>query len=96
LFCYKCGKEINTNDRIGRQQQCPECGAFLHCCLNCEFYYPNAYHQCRESEAEFVSDKKSGNFCSYFKPSSKKNIVDDKRAEEARKKLDELFKNKKN
>jgi len=96
LFCYKCGKEIKISGRIGRQQQCPNCGVYLHCCLNCVFYSPNAYHQCRESEAEFVSDKKSANFCSYFRPSSKKVDMDNRRAEEARKKLEELFKKKDN
>ncbi len=64
--CAHCQKEIPENDRIGRQAQCPFCGQDLHVCLNCAFYEPGAYNDCRESQAERVLDKSRSNFCDYF------------------------------
>jgi len=92
MFCHSCGHEIDVKDKIFRQQQCPKCNQYLHCCLNCHFYDKLVYHQCRESEAEYVNDKKMANFCGYFKPASQSRFKGDDKAEEARKKLDDLFK----
>jgi rRNA maturation endonuclease Nob1 len=36
-ICHKCKKEIADIFFVGRQAQCPSCGADLHCCLNCFF-----------------------------------------------------------
>ena len=36
--------------------------------MNCQFYDRGAYHECTESQAEWVRDKEEGNFCSYFRP----------------------------
>jgi len=88
MYCYKCGNKIDTANKIMRQQQCPFCGASLHCCLNCKFYDEKSYHQCRETEAEFVSDKKSANFCDYFLPGTVRISVNTDKAEQARKKLE--------
>ena len=93
LECYHCGNKIEVKNKIGRQAMCPKCDRYLHCCLNCRFYDPAAYHQCRETQAEWVSDKQGANFCDYFEPSERKS-VSDSMAEEARKKLDQLFKKK--
>jgi hypothetical protein len=70
LQCFYCSTDISTEVRITRQQTCPSCGHPLHCCRNCRFFDESAYHQCRESEAEWVSDKQSANFCDYFEPGS--------------------------
>ncbi|MBI5286762.1 MAG: hypothetical protein HY878_04125 [Deltaproteobacteria bacterium] len=35
-------------------------------CLNCKFYGEGAYHQCRETNAEWVKEKDKANFCEYF------------------------------
>ena len=95
MTCYRCGSEIPVRDRIGRQETCSRCGVYLHCCLNCRFYDPNAHHQCRETEIEWVSDKESANFCDYFEPGDSQKSQRTDRAEEARKKLDQLFRDKK-
>ncbi len=91
MYCYNCGQEITLTEKISRQQTCPECGVYLHCCLNCRFFGEVAYHKCRESEAEWVSDKRSANFCDYFQPGEKKINSDRGRVDEARRRLDELF-----
>jgi len=89
--CHKCGKQAQSDHKIGRQDTCSNCGEYLHCCLNCKFYDENAYHQCREPQAEWVQEKSSANFCDYFEPSSgskQKNV----RSSNARDKLNQLFK----
>jgi len=94
MRCYHCRLEIAVQEKVGRQETCSRCGVNLHCCFNCRFYDPNVYHQCRETEAEWVSDKASANFCDYFEPGVSKESKKTDRAAEARKKLDHLFKKK--
>jgi hypothetical protein len=65
-ICHKCKKEIADDFFVGRQAQCPLCGADLHCCLNCSFYERGAYNDCHESQAERVLDKARSNFCDFF------------------------------
>jgi len=65
--CHHCKKEIPADLFVGRQVQCPCCGADLHSCLNCAFYERNAYNDCRERQAERVLDKNRSNFCDYFR-----------------------------
>ncbi len=93
MICYHCGSEIKIEERIFRQQECPECGVYLHCCLNCIYYDKLAYHQCREDQADYVQDKKMANFCGYFKPSKKKRENQKTRSDEAKRKLEALFGN---
>ncbi len=92
MNCHACGASLQPSGKIGRQQTCPKCGAILHCCLNCRFYAESACHQCREEQAEFVSDKSSANFCDYFEAGAAKTMKTDSQKENARKKLDDLFK----
>lgn len=91
MKCYKCGQIIETNRKIYRQDMCEHCDSYLHCCRNCRFYDINAYHQCREPQAEWVQDKEIGNYCEYFEPADVAPEVSSK-ADEARRKLEELFK----
>ncbi|HHS14121.1 MAG TPA: hypothetical protein ENN03_10205 [bacterium] len=90
IVCHHCGKNIGLDHKPARQETCPFCDQPLHCCLNCIFYNEKAFHQCRETEAEYVSDKASPNFCDYFRPSDQTKETES-RADEARRKLDELF-----
>lgn len=66
-ICHQCRKEIVDDILVGRQAQCPFCGADLHCCLNCSFYDAGIYNDCRESQAERVLDKIRSNFCDFFR-----------------------------
>jgi serine/threonine-protein kinase RIO1 len=65
-ICHHCKNEILLESFIGRQEQCPFCGADLHCCLNCTFYDLGAYNNCREPQAERVLIKDRSNFCDFF------------------------------
>jgi len=90
MKCHSCSFEIVLQHKIGRQEYCPKCKAALHCCMNCRFCSPGAYHDCRETEAEWVSDKSGPNFCDYFSPTEKEPLTRNKSAE-ARDKLNRLF-----
>jgi hypothetical protein len=92
VTCHACGFTLKTDSKIGRETLCPSCGVPLHACLNCRFFDKFAHHQCRENQAEFVSDKKFGNFCEYFTPASPGSKTSTDKVEEARKKLEALFK----
>ena len=92
-ICDKCKNEIAPDFFVGRQAQCPSCGADLHCCLNFIFYEIGAYNDCRESQAERVLDKSRSNFCDFF--SFKQKAETTGAADSSTKdKLDALFKNK--
>ena len=92
MNCVFCSHEIVVEDRVFRTESCPHCHRDLHCCLQCRFYDPSAHHECRESSAEFVSDKERANFCDYFVFDLQMKTNIQKEAEEARAKLDALFK----
>jgi len=64
--CYKCKKELDRDSTVGRRDTCPFCESDLHVCLNCRFYDPGSYNDCRESQAERVVEKDRSNFCDYF------------------------------
>lgn len=90
--CHRCGRPVDTVDRIGRRETCPGCGAYLHCCRNCRFYDPGLHNQCREPQAERQVDKEQGNFCEYFTLGAAGGKPSD--AADARSKLDALFRGK--
>lgn len=64
--CFHCKKAIDARYRPGRGEACPACGSDLLVCLNCRFYDPASYNECREPAAERVLDKEKANFCEYF------------------------------
>jgi hypothetical protein len=70
MLCWKCGKSVETKEKIQRKDVCPECESDLRCCYNCEFYDKAAHHQCKEPQSEWVRYKERGNFCDYFRPKS--------------------------
>lgn len=92
INCYACQKNISVVEPIGRREECPECGADIHVCLNCLFYDEKSYNECRESQAERVLEKGKANFCDYFKPGYKAVGNGSNEIDEAKKKLENLFK----
>lgn len=65
-ICHACNKPLDLGREIGRRDECPNCGADLHACLNCRFYDRSAPKQCREPQADLVREKDKANFCDYF------------------------------
>jgi hypothetical protein len=60
--------------------------------MNCRFYSPTSHNKCLEPKAEFQRNREKANFCDYFvfKKGTHNALGNEK--EDARKKLDELFK----
>ena len=91
LRCHRCGASAGT-DPVSVRGICGGCGAFLHCCRNCDFYESGRHNDCREPNAGRVADKEAGNFCDHFRPSPRapsRSVPSDARA-----KLDALFRKK--
>lgn len=65
-FCAFCQKEVVCQEKVGRTEVCLHCDADLHCCYQCQFYDQKSHHECREPQAEYVSEKDKANFCDYF------------------------------
>lgn len=91
-ICHACGKEVVLPHRAGRKDACPFCRADLRCCLNCTFYEPAAYNQCREGQAERVLEKDRANFCDFFRFREGGTGTAARVALPTRDKLDALFK----
>lgn len=68
VACFSCGLTNAPGDRVGRRDECSQCGADLHVCKNCRFYDPQAYNECKETSADVVREKERSNFCDFFEP----------------------------
>jgi hypothetical protein len=94
MNCFHCGREIETRERVGFRDSCLACDRPLHVCLNCDFYDAAYNNQCRETQAERVVDKDRANFCDYFVPRRAGAPKATSPGENARAKLDSLFRKK--
>ena len=64
--CYFCGRVLDLERTVGRNEICPQCKRDLRCCLNCGMYDPGASNQCKEPQSEGVRDRDRSNFCEMF------------------------------
>ncbi len=94
MTCARCGRAVDVAP-VSRRDTCPGCGSDLRACVQCAFYAPGQYNDCREPQAERVLDKERANFCDLFRPRGAGPAPggDDSRAR-ARAQLDALFKRK--
>lgn len=69
IQCHKCGKPLSDTYKIvvSRSDNCPHCMADIRCCKMCQFYDPKAYNECREPNADRITEKEKANFCDYYK-----------------------------
>lgn len=67
--CYKCGKPLSDTYKVmvSRSDSCPHCMTDIRCCKMCQFYDPKAYNECREPQADRITEKEKANFCDYYK-----------------------------
>jgi hypothetical protein len=91
--CHGCGAPMHREDPIPRDLTCDACGRDLRCCRNCAHWDEHASGECRETEADLVTDKWRRNFCEFFAWSPKPFAAagSGAPAAEARAKLDALF-----
>jgi len=95
--CPKCDAEWDGPERIGVREECPECAAFLHTCVNCARYDPST-QTCTLPDVEAVRDPNVANYCEEFTmgPAGERRAGTLKGGrrdaeEEARKKFEDLF-----
>lgn len=93
IRCAFCNNEIEFEGKVSRNDTCPHCSHDLHCCLQCKFYDPESYNECKEVMAERVVDKDRANFCDYFVLKGAKESESGRKAM-AKQALDALFKKK--
>jgi hypothetical protein len=93
IRCSFCEKEIEVNGTVIRSDTCPHCGHDLRCCVQCKFYDPGSYNECKEVSAERVVDKERANFCDYFIIKGARENLSGKEAI-AKQALENLFKKK--
>ena len=94
MNCFHCGRPTEVKERIGFRDMCPKCDRALHVCFNCDFYDAAFNNQCREPQAERVVDKDRANFCEYFVPRTATERRLPPPPNDARAKLEALFKKK--
>jgi hypothetical protein len=87
--CARCGTELPSPPWT-RYDECMRCGADLRACVHCVFYAPGSYNDCKESQAERITDKERANPCDYFRPGDRAAVADPR--EKAKASLDALFK----
>ena len=94
MDCFSCNAavELAAGERIGFRDTCEKCDSDLHVCLNCIHYDSNAYNQCREPNAEWVSDRERANRCEYFAVGDRPRGSAGAEPARARAALDDLFK----
>lgn len=93
IRCYRCGESLaSLTLPLSRRDACPACSADLHVCRMCRFFDPQVARQCREDDADDVTEKERVNFCDYFEPSAHAfDPAQKAKADEARSALDALF-----
>jgi hypothetical protein len=94
MHCFACNAtlELGPGQRVGFQDGCEQCATDLHVCRNCAHRDPSAYNECRESSAEWVSDRERANRCDYFTPGAQEGGGVAEQRAKARSRLDALFK----
>lgn len=93
LNCWRCGAEVVDEPLpLSRTAECRQCRAELHVCRMCEFYDTTKANACREPVADAVGDKTRANFCGWFRPRPGLAPAGNAAAEEARSRLEDLFK----
>lgn len=69
--CYRCGESLDALTLpFSRRDECPSCTAHVHVCRMCVYFDPAVPKQCREDDAEEVTEKERVNFCEWFKPAA--------------------------
>ena len=94
MRCFACNapQDLVPGGRVGFRDTCSACGADLHTCRNCAHHDASAHNQCREPQAEWVSDRERANRCDWFAPGDAQGGALAAAQHKARSALDGLFK----
>jgi hypothetical protein len=85
-LCFKCRRPVAV-EKISFREECPQCRADLHVCLNCVFYDEGKANKCREPQADYVKERDKANYCEYF------SFKDDQAKKSAKEEAEKLWEN---
>jgi hypothetical protein len=94
IICMHCGAQELFSSTIPRSAACESCQRDLRSCVHCQYFDKRSSNECKESQAELVTDKEKSNFCGYFVPHGKRSEKAPK-SSASRQGWDQLFRNKK-
>lgn len=95
VACPACKRLHSFSDLVPFRAECEACAADLHVCISCRMYDRYAENECREDAAEPVAKKDRANLCEYYKPLAPgAPDAAASAADEAKRKLEALFKKK--
>ncbi len=63
--CWQCEGDLGPLRKVGREELCAGCAAWVHACKNCRNWNDRA-RTCEETAAEWVHDRERANFCDFF------------------------------
>lgn len=89
VACPSCRTPHDFDGTLSFREECERCAADLHVCVTCRFHDKYVENECRETEADYVSDKQKRNLCEYWKAREGAGASDP--AAEAKAKLEALF-----
>ena len=87
VICFQCKHKLELSTKISFREECPQCGADIHACLNCRFYDTSSYNECKEPSAEKVQNKDRNNYCEYFEANTNHSAKDNSHSEKKKKQL---------
>jgi hypothetical protein len=64
--CFSCSTTLPPD--VDFRDNCPKCGAELHCCKQCAHFEPSTRFQCLKPIPERIPVKDAANMCELFKP----------------------------
>ena len=90
--CAHCGNEWKEIGQPGFNSVCEKCQNYLHSCVNCKLFDIHT-EKCKSSTTEEIRDKEGKNYCEEFILGDNEiKSYSQSKSEEAKKKLDQLFK----
>lgn len=91
--CGDCNHRVTIAGGVEPGQNCPNCEAPLHACVNCQHFDPSARWQCRQPIEQPVTGKRKDNECELFAPKQVMEFESEaaRSPEEARAAFDDLF-----
>jgi predicted RNA-binding Zn-ribbon protein involved in translation (DUF1610 family) len=94
--CWSCDADLGPLRKVEREELCPSCQTWIHCCKNCRNWDAGA-RACDEPAAEWVHDRERANFCDFFalpSPDARRADADEGGKDVGRAAFDRLFRKK--
>ncbi len=89
--CYRCSTRWNgVGSQPRAREVCEGCGAYLHCCLNCQ-RFDHQNRNCSLPHTSFVGSRDTLNYCEEFRMADTRLLAMEEKVSRARSTWEELF-----